>query len=286
MPGPWPIASHDSDFDPYLAGRPEASVRMFRRFVDMARASGPVIFELQNGPVVLRGTRRIFGGVRVLDHGLEGRLNLMRRVDDPRLVKVEANAKTLVSYRYLLTSIADLDGEFQRWLDEAHAVGDGAHLPRQPDRPVKLRQATEADLPSIQRVITAAYSTYLSRMGKPPAPLLRDYGPAIRTGAIWVTGNPVVGLIVLTQVDDVILIENVAVHPDQQGSGLGRLLMEFAERQARKRGIQRLALYTNEVMTENQALYAHLGYRVTGRRAEDGYHRIYMEKILPASPPL
>jgi hypothetical protein len=103
---------------------------MFRRFVDMARASGPVIFELQNGPVVLRGSRRIFAGVRVHDHGLEGRLNLMRRVEDRRLVKVETNAETLVSYRYSVTSISDLDNEFQRWLDEAHAVGDGAHLLR------------------------------------------------------------------------------------------------------------------------------------------------------------
>jgi Domain of unknown function (DUF5655) len=133
MPRPWPVASRDSDFDPYLAGMPEATVRMFRRFVDMSRASGPVVFELQDGPIVLRGTRRIFAGVRVLDNGLRGRLNLMRRVEDPRLVQVEANAKTLVSYHYLVTSISDLDDEFQQWLDEAHAVGDGAHLLRQPE---------------------------------------------------------------------------------------------------------------------------------------------------------
>jgi hypothetical protein len=131
MPGPWPVASHDSDFDPYLDGMPQASVRMFRRFVDMSRASVPVIFELQNGPIILRGARRIFATVRVLDRGLAGRLNLMGHVADPRLVKAEANAKTLVSYRFSLTSISDLDDEFQRWLDEAHAVGDGAHLRHQ-----------------------------------------------------------------------------------------------------------------------------------------------------------
>ena len=130
MPRSWPVASRDSDFDPYLAGLPAASVLMFRRFVDMARASGPVIFQLQDGPIVLRGTRRIFAGVRVLDRGLRGRLNLMRRIEDPRLVKAEANAKTLVSYHFSVTSVSDLDDEFQRWLDEAHAVGDGAHLPR------------------------------------------------------------------------------------------------------------------------------------------------------------
>jgi hypothetical protein len=116
MPQPWPIASHDSDFDSYLAGMPEASVRMFRRFVDMARTSGPVTFELQNGPIVLCGTRRIFASVRVLDNGLRGHLNLVRRVNDPRLVKVEALTKSLLYHGYLLTSISDLNAEFQRWL--------------------------------------------------------------------------------------------------------------------------------------------------------------------------
>jgi hypothetical protein len=55
---------------------------------------------------------------------------MMRRVEDPRLVKAEANAKTLLSYHYSVTAMSDLDDEFQRWLDEAHAVGDGAHLLR------------------------------------------------------------------------------------------------------------------------------------------------------------
>jgi hypothetical protein len=131
MPQPWPVASRDSDFDSYLAGMPEASVRMFRRFVDMARTSGPVTFELQNGPIALRGTRRIFASVRVLDNGLRGHLNLMRRVNDPRLVKVEALTKSLLYHGYLLTSISDLNAEFQRWLDEAHSVGDGARFLRQ-----------------------------------------------------------------------------------------------------------------------------------------------------------
>jgi hypothetical protein len=106
MPKPWPVASRDSDFDSYLGGMPETSVRMFRRFTDMVRTSGPVTLELQNGPIVLRGTRRIFGSVCVLDNGLRGHLNLTRRVNDPRLVKVEALTMSLVYHRYLLTSIS------------------------------------------------------------------------------------------------------------------------------------------------------------------------------------
>lgn len=152
-------------------------------------------------------------------------------------------------------------------------------------QPAEPRQATEADLPIIQGLIAAAYDKYLSRMDRPPAPVLRDYRPAVENGAIWLAGSPVVGLISLTQADDLILIENVAVHPDHQGSGLGRRLMEFAEQFARERQIWRLALYTNEVMTENQAIYGHLGYEVTSRRTENGYHRIYMEKTLPGREP-
>jgi GNAT superfamily N-acetyltransferase len=144
-----------------------------------------------------------------------------------------------------------------------------------------VRQATTADLAPIHAVIQAAYAKYLSRMPKPPAPVLRDYRGPVEAGAVWVTGTPITGLISLTPVKDSLLIENIAVHPAAQGTGLGRRLMQFAEQQAAGQDITRLTLYTHEVMTENHAIYAHLGYREIERRTEDGYRRIYMEKILP-----
>lgn len=143
-----------------------------------------------------------------------------------------------------------------------------------------MRRATAADLSSIRDIIAAAYQKYLSRMDRPPAPLLRDYSAAADAGTLWVTGHPITGLISLIQADDSLLIENVAVHPSAQGTGLGRQLMEFAEREAVRRQLRRLILYTNEAMTENHAIYTHLGYREIERRTEDGYQRIYMEKIL------
>lgn len=56
--------------------------------------------------------------------------------------------------------------------------------------------------------------------------------------------------------------------------------MDFAEHQARRLRAARLVLYTNEVMTENQAIYARLGYREVERKTVDGYPRVYMEKPL------
>lgn len=124
----WPVASRDDDFAPYLDGRPEASVALFWRFIALARASGPAIYELQNGAVVLRGTRRIFSSVRVRDNGIVGHLVLPRLVTDRRIRKAENLTKTLTYHGYLATAPPDLDDEFASWLNEARAVGDGAHL--------------------------------------------------------------------------------------------------------------------------------------------------------------
>lgn len=129
------------------------------------------------------------------------------------------------------------------------------------------RQAVISDLPSIKRVIQAAYKVYLDRMDRPPAPVLRDYRDEAEAGAIWVVGDPIRALIVLVADGDSMLVDNVAVEPSAQGNGLGRLLMAFAEEQAVSLGLSRITLYTNEVMTENLAFYARLGYREMARRS-------------------
>jgi ribosomal protein S18 acetylase RimI-like enzyme len=56
--------------------------------------------------------------------------------------------------------------------------------------------------------------------------------------------------------------------------------MDFAETEATRRSLRKLALYTNEVMTENISIYEHLGFTEVARKTEDGYRRVYMEKIL------
>jgi hypothetical protein len=124
----WPVASRDDDFAPYLDGRPEVSIALFWRFIALARAAGPAAYELQNGPVVLRGTRRIFSSVRVRDNGIVGHLVLPRLITDRRMRKAEKLTKTLTYHGYLATAPSDLDDEFAQWLTEARAVGNGAHL--------------------------------------------------------------------------------------------------------------------------------------------------------------
>jgi ribosomal protein S18 acetylase RimI-like enzyme len=156
-------------------------------------------------------------------------------------------------------------------------------VPASPDTasgPPGLRRATAADLPAIKAIIDAAYAKYLTRMDKRPAPMFRDYGPSVEDGTTWVAGSPVTAVLTLYPREDHLLVENIAIHPDAQGRGLGRALMGFAEQEAARRGFTRMALVTHEAMTENQAIYGRLGYTEVDRRAEDGYRRIYMEKPL------
>lgn len=124
----WKVAQDESDFEPYLTNVPTAVIELFHRFIETARACGQVSFELQRGPVVLRGTRRIFASVVPTERGLSGHMNLTRRIDDRRIHQVEPLTKRLLFHRFMLTSMTDLDEAFGRWLFEARAIGDGARL--------------------------------------------------------------------------------------------------------------------------------------------------------------
>ena len=57
-------------------------------------------------------------------------------------------------------------------------------------------------------------------------------------------------------------------------------MLEFAERAAVDAGYRSIRLDTNEVMTENIALYTRIGYSETHRVEEKGLRRVYMIKLV------
>lgn len=145
-----------------------------------------------------------------------------------------------------------------------------------------LRPATRDDLAAIQEIVRAAYTPYRARIGRDPGPMRDDYAALIREGRVHVAVRDatVEGLLVLIPQDVAMLLDNVAVAPGAQGSGLGRAMLAFAERAAIAAGYGSIVLYTNEAMTENIALYARLGYAETHRIEEKGLRRVYMRKPL------
>jgi len=141
-----------------------------------------------------------------------------------------------------------------------------------------IRQATSADRAAVERIVARAYSHYIARIGAPPGPMVDDYAARIGAGEVWVTGDPIRALIVLIDKADHLLLDNIAVDPDAQGTGLGRLLMEFADAEARRRGFAELRLYTHQTMVENIALYTRLGWQETGRGVSAGLARVFFRK--------
>jgi ribosomal protein S18 acetylase RimI-like enzyme len=145
------------------------------------------------------------------------------------------------------------------------------------------RLAAPQDLPTVTELNAVAYAKYSDRMEHPPGPVQHDYAPEIAAGQVWLVGDPAVGVLVLVPGDDHLLINDIALHPNAQGRGLGRQLMGFAEQQARAAGVSLLTLYTHETMVENIAFYTRLGYRETARRDDEGFNRVFMEKRLSAN---
>jgi GNAT superfamily N-acetyltransferase len=146
----------------------------------------------------------------------------------------------------------------------------------------RIRAATDADVSVIEQIVEQAYRHYIPRIGKPPAPMLDDYAVRVSEGVVWVIeeGSTIAGIIVLLPTPDYLLLDNIAVAPARQGTGLGRQLLAFAEAEALRRGYNEIRLYTHEKMTENQRLYAAIGYEEIGRGTEAGYERVFMRKQL------
>ena len=145
-----------------------------------------------------------------------------------------------------------------------------------------LRPATAADLPALTAIVDAAYGPYIPRIGRKPGPMTDDYTALVAQGLVQVLEDQgrVCGLLVLIAQPDALLLDNIAIAPEAQGRGFGRLLLAAAENAARAAGLPVIRLYTNVAMTENIAIYSRHGYAETGRRIENGLHRVYMEKRL------
>ncbi|WP_406721325.1 GNAT family N-acetyltransferase [Thioclava litoralis] len=141
-----------------------------------------------------------------------------------------------------------------------------------------IRPATPEDEAAIRACAIAAYTPYIARMGRDPAPMSADYAAQIAQGVVHVAyDGAFLGFITFYDEGPHILLENVAVTEAARGRGTGRKLIAFCEEAARLAG-KPVQLYTNAKMTENLAIYPRLGYAMIGERVENGFHRVYFQK--------
>ena len=147
---------------------------------------------------------------------------------------------------------------------------------------VEIRHAVEADEPGVSACVDAAYARYVERIGKKPAPMLADYTALIKREVVYIAtvDDQLVGIIVFWPSEDHLYIDNIAVLPKAQRTGIGTALLGFAESQAQRAGLREIRLYTNAKMIENIQYYPRMGFRETHRAFDSGYQRVYFSRFL------
>ncbi|MGV9626331.1 GNAT family N-acetyltransferase [Streptomyces sp. NPDC003487] len=143
-----------------------------------------------------------------------------------------------------------------------------------------IRPAVAADVPAVKAVTDAAYHPYIERIGVVPQPMEADHAAEVTAGKVFVTGDPVLGLVVVEAFADHLFLDSIAVHPDAHGTGVGRRLLHFVDAHARALGLPEIRLYTNAMMWENQRIYPRYGYEVVERRVDGPYDRVHYRKRL------
>jgi ribosomal protein S18 acetylase RimI-like enzyme len=148
-----------------------------------------------------------------------------------------------------------------------------------------IRSAHPRDADAVRALARAAYGRWVVRFGREPSPMRDDYARRIADGTVWIldVDEKLTGLIVLTDGPDALMISNIAVTPAAQGKGHGRRLLAFAEEEAKRRGFPEIRLSVNALMTENIALYQHLGFAEIGQIQGENPDRNYRFMAKPVS---
>jgi N-acetylglutamate synthase-like GNAT family acetyltransferase len=148
---------------------------------------------------------------------------------------------------------------------------------------ISIRPATSSDAAEVTATVCEAYVHYIERIGTQPGPMLRNYSDVIKADQVHVAvvAGRIVGTMTLKTTDEGYFLENVAVRPAVKGSGIGRSLLQLAEVEARRHGFESIYLSTHELMSENRALYARIGYVEYDHRVINGFPRVFLRKALP-----
>ncbi|GEB45285.1 GCN5 family acetyltransferase [Microbacterium testaceum] len=137
-------------------------------------------------------------------------------------------------------------------------------------RPIDTDDAGE--VLTIQR---AAFASEALIYGDPDMPPLTQTLEELRAelvenlGCVAVAGHRLVGAVRARLDGELLLIGRLAIAPDQQGEGLGTLLLAAVEERGREAGATEAELFTGALSEANQRLYEREGYH-RSEETEDG----------------
>ena len=151
---------------------------------------------------------------------------------------------------------------------------------------IHIRKATEHDLNSIEQLyddLNDHLAAHINYPGwrKGSYPLRSDAEEGLVNGTLYVaeTEGKIAGTVMYLHTQDpayqtahwqlpfdipVLTLHILAIHPDYQGKGVGRALMDYAETLAKERGALAVRLDTHENNTPACRLYEKCGYSMRG----------------------
>jgi hypothetical protein len=108
--------------DEHFRGKPADRRKTWSQWVAAARACGPVTVYAQKTRIVIQARVRFAGAVVRVGY-LDAGLWLRRRVEHPRLRRVEDFGPLGYVYHFRLERPSDIDGSLQTLMQEAYRVG-------------------------------------------------------------------------------------------------------------------------------------------------------------------
>jgi predicted N-acetyltransferase YhbS len=143
---------------------------------------------------------------------------------------------------------------------------------------VQVRACGPERAEDVHRLTQAAFAPY-GRLDPPSGAVAETVaqvgaGLAADGGAVAERDGLAVGCLRWRLRDDGDLyVGRVAVVPGEQGAGVGRALMAWAEDEARRRGCRGITVGVRIALPGNLSYFRRLGYVITGEHSHDGYRR-------------
>ena len=124
----------------------------------------------------------------------------------------------------------------------------------------RIRTATPGDLAALPVLEAAADLLLEAALGHPVLPAPKLTAPA-EPILLLVAGTPPVGFARVDEVGGQAHLEQLSVHPDSAGHGIGRSLLQAALAAARSRGYASMTLCTFADVPFNAPFYASCGFK-------------------------
>lgn len=137
-----------------------------------------------------------------------------------------------------------------------------------------IRPIATDDAGEVLTIQRAAFASEALIYGDPDMPPLTQTLEELRAelvenlGCVAVTGNRLVGAVRARLAGELLLIGRLAIAPDQQGEGLGTLLLAAVEDRGREAGATEAELFTGKLSEANQRLYEREGYHRSEETAD------------------